>query len=128
MSDMINEINVRAGVTSLPDRCCINCVKLTTVILPAPLLSIEYYAFHGCKSLRNFVLPKSLSPIGRCCFWGSGLESIVIPNSVTTLGEEGLNGIQMYFLIARLWRRLSQTLVLPNSLSSIPTCTFYNCR
>ena len=53
MSDTITELNVREGITSIPDRCCEDCGNLTTVILPSSLLSIGHESFDGCKSLRN---------------------------------------------------------------------------
>ena len=117
----VTEITVRAGVTSIPNRCCINCVNLTSVILPASVQSIGRRAFEGCKSLRNIALPKSLSSIGYYCFWASGLESIVIPNSVTTLGDDGNDG-GVFGHCSSLAK-----VVLPNSLSSIPKYTFHSC-
>ena len=118
MSNTITELNVREGVTSIPDDCCLGCVLLTTVILPSSLLSIGQYAFHGCESLRKITLPKSLSSIGRCCFWGcSKLESIVFPNSVTTFGDSALAHCTS----------LSEV-ILPNSLTAIPCNTFSHCN
>ena len=120
MSDTITEINVREGVTIIPDQCCRYCVKLTTVILPASLLSIGSFGFHGCKSLRNITLPNSLSSIGHCCFTEcTSLTSIVIPNSVTSLGDD----IGCVFSGCKSLSKV----VLPHSLSSIPRYTFTGC-
>ena len=118
MSDTITELNVREGVTNIPDECCIGCVNLTSVILPASLESIGFRAFRRCESLRNIKLPESLSSIDSSCFWNcSKLESIIIPNSVTTLG----------FGVLAHCTSLSKV-VLPDSLSSIPGQTFYDCK
>ena len=46
-------------------------------------------AFYECKKLREviFVPGSKLKKIGQSCFWGTGIQSIVIPKDVTEIQE-----------------------------------------
>ena len=45
------------------------------------------YCFDGCSGLTSITIPSSVTSLGFCCFEGcSGLSSITIPSSVTSLG------------------------------------------
>ena len=53
---------------------------------------IEYEAFSGCSGLTSIEIPNSVTSIGREAFSGcSGLTSIEIPNSVTSIGSEAFS-------------------------------------
>ena len=53
------------------------------IVLPASQLkTICANAFRGCCSLSNVKLPDGLEEIGLYAFCGSGLESVVMPQSV----------------------------------------------
>ena len=52
------------------------------------VLGISDYAFSGCSGLTSITIPKSVTSIGYYAFSGcSGLTSITIPNSVTSIGR-----------------------------------------
>lgn len=55
--------------------------------LPSTLKRIEYNVFDECKQLKNIQLPEGLEYIGRQCFYKSGLESIVLPATVKSVGS-----------------------------------------
>ena len=113
-------------VASISDYAFYDCVFLTSVTIPNSVKSIGRQAFGGCYSLtsikveagnstydsrnncnaiietatntliagcKNTVIPNSVTSIGedafRCC---SSLTSIIIPNSVTSIGEEAFYG------------------------------------
>lgn len=44
-------------------------------------------SFSGCNSLHSLVLPKNLKKIGAYAFYGSGLKSIILPDSVESIGR-----------------------------------------
>ncbi len=48
---------------------------------------IQYYAFQNCTNLTGFVFPASVTKIGISAFENSGIESIVIPGTVKTVGS-----------------------------------------
>ena len=49
--------------------------------------AIGEMAFYSCHELSSVIIPNSVTTIGREAFEGSGLTSIVIPNSVTVIDE-----------------------------------------
>ena len=74
-------------------------------------------AFSGCKSLQSITIPNSVTSIGddafNSCF---SLQSITIPNSVTKIGDGA------FYLCFSL-----QSITIPNSVTSIGDHAFYLC-
>lgn len=74
-------------------------------------------AFEDCKSLRSLVIPNSVTSIGESVFEGcSSLKNIVLPNSITSIG----------FCVFQHCRSL-KSLVIPDSVTSIDTLAFCYC-
>ena len=67
----------------------------TELVLPtnykAGNYSIGSYAFHHCFGLTSVVIPNSVTSIGSYAFYYDGLTSVVIPNSVTSIGDEAFS-------------------------------------
>ena len=84
-----------------------DCTNLTSVVLPeklnrlddsfvrcSKLKNVEFKscqsiksAFYDCTSLRSVTLPSNLTILDEYCFYGSGLDSVIIPNNVEEIGE-----------------------------------------
>ena len=61
--------------------------------MPAGLTSISYYAFAGCSSLTEIVIPEGVKSIGQYAFSGcENLETITIPESVTHIRQGAFDG------------------------------------
>ena len=75
------------------------------------------YAFYGCSGLTSLTIPSSVTSIGSEAFSGcSGLTSLTIPSSVTSIGESAF------------WDCSSLTsLTIPSSVTSIGNYAFYDC-
>ena len=87
-------------VYGLGQGCFENCTKLTTVILPDTIKSIENNAFAGCTSLRGIYLPNSVTVLGKNAFSGcSNLEAICIPASVRWIGADAFDDCDNLFYI-----------------------------
>lgn len=88
----------KSGLTSLSDYVFQNQTKLTKIVLPNTLISIGQYAFKGCSSLKIVEFAKEegkdfhLTSIGNYAFAGTPITSIVLPDSVTTLGTNVFDG------------------------------------
>ena len=78
--------------------------------------SIGNGAFSSCSGLKSITIPISVTSIGDNAFGFSGLTSITIPNSVTSIGDGAFyycNGLT--------------SVTIPNSVTSIEDDTFSSC-
>jgi hypothetical protein len=79
------------GLTAVPAMAFYGCTQLATVTLPPNLTSLGYNAFYNCKALTQIDLPATLTFVGDpddtrgSAFYGSGLTSVTLPPSVTTV-------------------------------------------
>ena len=78
--------------------------------------SIGDWAFNNCSGLTSIEIPSSVTSIGGSAFSGSGLTSIEIPDGVTSIGNDafsycsGLTSIE-----------------IPSGVTSIGDYVFYGC-
>ena len=143
---------VPEGVTEIGESAFEMCDALKDISLPSSLTMIGEEAFVDCYSLHSVELPSSLSFIGQQAFAGTGLETLTIPASVTTIGQaafmdcdeleeitveagntaycskEGiLYSKDETILICAPIKRESNTLVIPNGVSTIAYAAVKNC-
>lgn len=78
---------IKDGTVSIADNAFDNQKGLTSIAVPQSVKYIGQYAFRDCASLKEIKLPKNLSELGNCAFKGSGLTTVVIPDSITTLSN-----------------------------------------
>lgn len=63
-----------------------------TLIIPSGVTSIDWYAFSGCRKIKNITIPDSMTIIDKYAFSGCwGLTTVTIPDSVTSIGKEAFN-------------------------------------
>ena len=75
------------------------------------------YAFYGCSGLTSLTIPSSVTSIGNEAFHGcSGLTSLVIPSGVTSIGDEAFYGCSGL-----------TSLVIPSSVTRIGWSAFEDC-
>ena len=63
-----------------------NGCKFISVKISHSVTSIGYQAFYGCSGLTSITIPSSVTSIEYWAFSESGLTSIIIPSSVTSIG------------------------------------------
>ena len=150
----LSSIAVPNGVTSIGERAFTECSGLTSVTIPSSVTSIGINAFYGCnsltsvtifdlsawcntdfdndtsnplysahhlflngKELSDLVIPNSITSIGNYAFSGfSGLTSVTIPNSITSIGGSAFYGCSGL-----------TSVTIPNSVTSIGGSAFNNC-
>lgn len=86
-------IELKSGVTSIPEYWQASNHVLSSVTMPGTLISIGDYAFHDTY-LDNIVVPNGCTTIGDNAFQAcTSLSSITIPNTVTSIGNSAFSQI-----------------------------------
>ena len=80
-----NELQYFTGLTEIGESAFLECEQLASITLPEGVTTIGSNAFAGCKELKSIIIPENVTTISLFAFHLSGLESIVIPASVTQL-------------------------------------------
>lgn len=78
--------------------------------------SVEEFAFYACSGLSSVVMPNSVVSIGTCAFQESGIMSVVIPESVTSIGERAFENCAAL-----------TSVIIPNAIDTIANGTFGGC-
>ena len=100
----------------VPKSCFDNCTNLSDVTFNNQIRKIEHSAFFVCSSLQDITLYDGLEYIGVNAFALTGLESIEIPNTVTTIMQGAFQQCS----------NLS-SVTLPNQLEILPPMIFAKC-
>ena len=149
----LTSITIPDSVTSIGDHAFDDCTSLTSITIPDSVTSIGGYAFDDCTNLKrvdissiktwcgivfnrtsanplrngadlylnnekveNLVIPDSVTSIGDCAFNGcTSLTSITIPDSVTSIGGYAFDDCTSL-----------TSITIPDSVTSIGRSAFYN--
>lgn len=84
--NMIEEVVIGDGVTSIAPFAFYNCRNLSSVTCSESVVEIGNQAFQYCVGLRNVKFPKNINSIGSRAFYGcSSLSSIILPEGLTEI-------------------------------------------
>ena len=87
-------------------------------IVPNSVMTIDKYAFYGCRNLIGVTIPETLTSIDEFSFFNSAsIESINIPNSVKNICQNSFNGCTSL-----------KNVIIPNSITNISVGAFGNCQ
>ncbi len=149
----LTSVTIPNSVTSIDGGAFYECSGLTSITIPNSVTSIGLEAFYGCSGLtsvyisdlekwcnikfdhwanplmnahhlylgkreiKDLVIPNSVTSIGDGTFEGcSGLTSVTIHNGVTSIGESAFDGCSGL-----------TTVTIPNSVTSIGKFAFFGC-
>ncbi len=91
-------------------------VKVVDLVLPDWFTTIDTW-FRGCTSIQSLTIPNSVTTIGHNTFSGcSSLAEITIPESITSIGANAFSGCTSI-----------QSLTIPESITSIGANAFSGC-
>lgn len=115
--DGLEEVDLsETNLQILPAFAFAECRSLSSVKLPSSLQSMGINCFSGCVELASVEIRDGLSWIGDNAFEKCGLESVVIPNSVTHLG---------YYAFAE--NKSLQEVTIGSGISAVPEGCFTEC-
>lgn len=83
----VEEVYLPNGLAKLEQFMFSGCNNLRKVKMPVTLKEIGSGAFENCQALRTVDIPSGVESIGSDAFCNSGIDSLIIPNSVTELGN-----------------------------------------
>lgn len=92
-------------VERVPYGICSSCAQLAHVEFPASVKSIGDYAFSGCTGLQDIPLPEGLQSIGRFAFENcTGITSVDFPSSLSLVNNGAFHGcgLQSLFIPSTL--------------------------
>ena len=152
---LVKDLVIPNGVTKINDYAFFyNCSSLTSVTIPNGVTSIGNSAFYGCSGLTSITIPNGVTSIGNYGFYGcSSMTAVTIPSSITTIESNAFNGCSSLTAVnisdLAAWCNISfkasssnplyyaknlylngtlvEELVIPNGVSKINNCTFFNC-
>lgn len=86
--DSVKAVSIADGISSVGNNSFYDCSNLADVTLPDALAEIGNNAFRDCEKLEEIDLPSSLKTIGSRAFYYSGLKTVAVPASVTSIGAD----------------------------------------
>lgn len=86
----LRSLVIPEGVTEILIATFYNCYALESVTIPSTVTTIGMEAFAGCESLTSIEISENITTIQQAAFLGTGITSIVIPDTVTDLDTDSL--------------------------------------
>lgn len=117
-NNKLKSVSLPSSLTEICNSAFYSCDVLTTVDFPngSNLETIGDEAFHECKKLEAFVIPSTVTNLGKTAFGATNLNYIEIPNSISVIQEECFINCKSL-----------NTVVLHDGITRIESRSFYGC-
>ena len=83
----LTSASIPGAIGELAHHAFYACPLLSSVTLPSGLTAIRHNAFEDCKALAQISIPNSVSKLYFAAFRGSGLTSVKLPDSLTSMSH-----------------------------------------
>lgn len=84
----LSDITIPDTVESMDEGAFYKSEKLTACKLPAGFTKIPGWCFQGCTALAGYAIQSNVRAIGAGAFYESGLVSMAVPDTVTSIGYQ----------------------------------------
>ncbi len=112
----ITTVKFGKNVQTMGYECFYLCNKLEKIELNEGLTNIGALTFYNCTALTQITIPSTVTNLENRAFKGSGLTSVVVPDTVTKTGYE-------VFMNCASLKEVDFT----EGVSMLQPCTFMNC-
>ena len=131
--EQISSFTFGDAVEHIPAYLCSGMIKLTSITIPNSVTSIGAYAFAYSEALTSITIPNSVKSIGRDAFQGvESLNKTICSGDIASWCNIEFDGMFAnpitYSHNLYINDQEVKSLVIPNSVTSIGNCAFYNCR
>lgn len=112
----LTNVAIPSSLKKLGESAFYFCGEIVSVNLPGSLDTIPEYAFCGCDKLTDIKIGEGVKALEYMCFSEKGLEEIVLPNSIDSIGGAFMNCKNL------------RKVTLPSNLKTISTYGFGFCE
>ena len=128
--DILSTIDGKS-VTSIGSYAFSHCTSLSSIRIPDSVTSIGWHAFEQCTSLTSLTIPNSVTSIGDDAFYNcTSLTSINVGEGNTNYSSQDgvLFNKDKTELIRYPIGDTRTSYIIPNSVTSIGVCAFFECK
>lgn len=136
---LLESVEVRGSLNAIPDYCFSGCKALRSLTVSGQVKRLGIEAFAKCSALTSLRVPDGVTTIDRNCFQSSGVNYVVLPETLTELRSLAFNSCKLKEIgVPRQITVLEDsvffgcssllTAYLPETLTAIGKGTFGGCR
>lgn len=88
----VEEVKLPSTIDYIPEGLFHTCPSIAKLEIPEGVAGVHPFAFYGCSSLVELKLPSTLSLLSMYAFFGNKLETVFLPESMSSLYAGALYG------------------------------------
>lgn len=115
-SSGVKTVSLPSTLSSLGASAFRECKNLQGIVLPDALKDVAEYSFYGCSNLKTVSFGNQTVSIENNAFENAGVENVLIPNSVKTIGAGAFQNNSKL-----------KSLVINNASAAIGAFSFFQC-